>query len=93
MLKDSKKLNTDYAKITAISGIQAIGGTQLVVDDGDPHGEPHLWMKEISSDGNMQTSDVMFPAIPFFLYANPKLAVAMLEPLLVHQEAGLYPHK
>ncbi|CCG84065.1 protein of unknown function [Taphrina deformans PYCC 5710] len=90
---EAGRIDDKYAMIIAISGIQAMGGTQLVINSEDPSGEPHLWMKEISSDGNMQTSDVMYPAMPFFLYANPKLLVAMLEPLLIHQEAGLYPNK
>lgn len=90
---ESSKIDDRYSWITSLCTIQAIGGTQLVVNAEDPDGPPHLWIKEISSDGNMQTSDVLFPAFPFFLYANPKMAVALLEPLLVHQEGGLYPHK
>lgn len=90
---NSSQIDETYASITEISTLQAIGGTQLVINLDDPDGEPHLWMKEISSNGNMQTSDVLYPAFPFFLYANPKLAVALLEPLLIHQEGQLYPHK
>lgn len=90
---NSSTIDVNYASITELSTLQAIGATQLVINLDDPNGEPHLWMKEISSNGNMQTSDVLYPAFPFFLYANPKLAVAMLEPILIHQEGELYPNK
>ncbi len=43
--------------------------------------------------GNMQTVDVIFPSFPFFAYAEPRLLLAVLEPLLLHQEAGLYPNR
>ncbi len=49
-------------------------------------------MKEISSDGNFQTVDVIFPAFPFFLYTNPKWLSYLLEPLLEHQLSGQYPN-
>jgi hypothetical protein len=34
---------------------------------------PWYFMKEISSDGDISTADVIFPASPIFLYTNPYL--------------------
>jgi hypothetical protein len=31
------------------------------------------FIKEISSDGDVSTVDVIYPAAPFFLYFNPEL--------------------
>lgn len=52
---------------------------------------PVIFLKEISSNGNMNTVDVIFPAAPFLLYTNPDWLAYVLEPLLEHQMAGLYP--
>ncbi|CAG2175663.1 unnamed protein product [Oppiella nova] len=50
-------------------------------------------VKEISSDGNCQTVDVIFPHFPVQLYLNPVLLKYLLDPLLDNQERGLFPLK
>lgn len=78
-----------YADIVSISARQVMGATVFA---GTPE-DPILFLKEISSNGNFQTVDVIFPGFTFFLYANPKWLAYLLEPLLEHQMAGLYPNK
>ncbi|KAK6514513.1 hypothetical protein TWF281_004711 [Arthrobotrys megalospora] len=77
-----------YTEILLLSTRQVLGGTSF---SGTPS-RPLLFLKEISSDGNFQTIDVIFPAFPFFLYVNPSWLRYLLEPLLEHQSAGLYPN-
>ncbi|KAL2162636.1 hypothetical protein VTH06DRAFT_6472 [Thermothelomyces fergusii] len=78
----------DYQDIAALSARQVLGATQF---SGSPE-NPILFLKEISSNGNFQTVDVIFPAFPFFLYTNPKWLAYLLEPLLEHQLSGQYPN-
>ncbi|GAP90806.1 putative glutaminase A [Rosellinia necatrix] len=78
----------DYQDIVALSARQVLGATQFA---GTP-GSPIIFLKEISSNGNFQTVDVIFPAFPFFLYTNPKWLAYLLEPLLEHQLSGQYPN-
>lgn len=54
--------------------------------------QTYLFMKEISSDGDTNTADVIFPAAPIFLYLNETLIKLLLDPLFVNQESGLYPN-
>ena len=67
--------NRNYGAIVALSARQAIGGIVLVesaqerVTDGKGS-RPLVFLKEISSDGNMQTVDVIFPA---YFHSSPKL--------------------
>ena len=49
-------------------------------------------MKEISSDGNVQTVDVIFPFHPILLYTEPSLLKLVLDPLFENQESGQYPN-
>ncbi|HTA18204.1 MAG TPA: DUF5127 domain-containing protein [Polyangia bacterium] len=76
-----------YADLCALAFRQAFGGTELV---GTPD-EPWLMLKEISSDGNVSTVDVVYPASPAFIYTSPLLLKLMLDPLLEYAEAGGWP--
>jgi hypothetical protein len=77
----------DYLTITSLSVRQAFAGVQLCGTSE----KPYLFLKEISSDGNIQTVDVLFPSMPIFLYSNPILLKYLLDPLFENQEAGLFP--
>ena len=79
----------DYVDILALSSRQVMGATSF---SGTPD-NPLLFLKEISSNGNTQTVDVIFPAFPFFLYTNPRWLAYLLEPLLEHQLSGQYPNQ
>jgi hypothetical protein len=81
-------ISQDYATLTSLSARQVFGSTQLC---GTPK-KMYLFLKEISSDGNVNTVDVVFPAYPALLYSNPDLLKLVLEPLYENQEAGDYPN-
>lgn len=78
----------DYVDIVALSARQVMGATQF---SGTPD-DPILFLKEISSNGNFQTIDVIFPSFPFFLYTNPRWLAYLLEPLIEHMLSGQYPN-
>ena len=79
----------EYVDTAALTARQVMGGTSFA---GTPD-DPILFIKEISSDGNFQTIDVIFPAFPFFLYTNPRWLVYMLEPIFEYTLSGQYPNK
>ena len=81
--------SSNYVDIVALSARQVMGATSF---SGTPE-NPLLFLKEISSNGNCQTVDVIFPAFPFFLYTQPRWLAYLLEPLLEHQLSGQYPNK
>lgn len=78
----------DYLTIVSLALRQAYGATQLC---GTP-AKPYLFLKEISSDGNIQTVDVIFPAHPAYIWTNPTMLKYLLDPLFENQEAGDYPN-
>ncbi|KAF2825873.1 DUF1793-domain-containing protein [Ophiobolus disseminans] len=87
--EDSTNAGGDnYALMTTLAARQAFGATQLV-GTKDKH---YMFLKEISSNGNTQTVDVIYPASPIFLYTNPELLKLMLDPHFENQENGHYPH-
>lgn len=78
-----------YVDIVALSARQTMGATSF----SGTKENPILFLKEISSNGNSQTVDVIFPAFPFFLYTNPRWLAYLLEPLIEHMLSGQYPNK
>lgn len=82
-----KSGSEDYKDILALSARQVLGACSFA---GTPD-DPIIFFKEISSDGNMNTVDVIYPAFPFFLYTNPKWLAYLMEPLIEHQMSGQYP--
>ena len=77
----------NYAAICALAVRQAAGGTELVDHDG----QPWAMLKEISSDGNVSTVDVIYPAFPGYLYLSPAYLRLLLEPVLAYAENGGWP--
>ncbi|KAK5203682.1 hypothetical protein LTR47_008441 [Exophiala xenobiotica] len=87
-----------YYSVVALAARQIMGAYVLTVqpdltDNTTNPDEPLMFQKEISSDGNVNTVDVMFPAMPFFLYANPDLLRYNLNPLFYNQENNFYPNQ
>ena len=78
----------DYVDILALSARQVLAATSF---SGTPD-DPLLFLKEISSNGNCQTIDVIFPSFPFFMYTNPRWLAYLLEPLFEHMLSGQYPN-
>ena len=85
-----------YYSIVALSARQVMHSYVYAIPPVDPSGmstysDPLMFQKEISSDGNVNTVDVLYPALPFFLWANPEMLRYTLQPLYEHQEGGFYP--
>jgi hypothetical protein len=76
-----------YAALCSLALRQAFGATEMV----GTAAKPWMFMKEISSDGNISTVDVVYPAFPAFLYANPNLLRLQLDPILDYAESGKWP--
>ncbi|KAH9904317.1 DUF1793-domain-containing protein [Xylariomycetidae sp. FL2044] len=88
-----------YYAIVALSARQVMGAYAYAVPPQEANStihrstsEPLIFQKEISSNGNVNTVDVLYPASPFFLYANPELLRMMLQPLYEFQEDEFYPN-
>ncbi|KZV98208.1 DUF1793-domain-containing protein [Exidia glandulosa HHB12029] len=94
---DSAKIASNYAGLVSLSIRQAFAACELTLSKTSSGAfntsDVLLFMKEISSDGNMNTVDVIFPAWPVLLYTNPQLGKFLLDGLFQYQATGLYPNK
>lgn len=79
----------DYLTVVSLAVRQAFGALHLVGDSQNQY----VFLKEISSDGNVNTVDVIFPASPMLFYLNPSWVRLLLEPVYLVQQNGLWPEK
>ncbi|HEX5483928.1 MAG TPA: DUF4965 domain-containing protein [Terriglobia bacterium] len=78
-----------YAEVAALAYRQAFAANKMATG---PHGEPLMFLKEISSCGCAQTADVIYPESPLLLLVNPKLLEYSLIPLLDYAQSGQWPY-
>ncbi|CCF48728.1 hypothetical protein NDA11_007682 [Ustilago hordei] len=86
-----------YAAITQLSLRQAFATFEITVSK-DSKGKYNtsdtlLFLKEISSNGDMSTVDVIFPLFPLLSYTNPDLLRDLMLPIFEYTESGMYPNK
>ena len=75
----------EYAAIAVIGFRQAIAAHKLVED---ANGVPFFMPKENFSNGSISTVDVIYPSSPMFLFLNPKLVEAQLEPVMRYAQTA-----
>ncbi|KAK0558195.1 hypothetical protein OC844_005346 [Tilletia horrida] len=91
--------DSQYAAITALSVRQAMATIEITISKNssgafNPESDPvYVTLKEISSNGDFQTVDVIFPAFPIFSFLNPNIIRDLLEPIFKYTMSGLYPNK
>lgn len=78
-----------YADIVALSTRQAYGGIDLTISgESLDTKEPLAFIKELSSDGNVNTIDVIMPAFPIYWVMDPDWIRLLLEPVMKYLAAG-----
>ncbi|OQE13784.1 hypothetical protein PENFLA_c043G10311 [Penicillium flavigenum] len=78
-----------YADILALSTRQAYGGIDLAIPNDSLNTSQVLaFIKELSSDGNINTIDVIMPAFPIYYVMDPDYIRLLLEPVMKYLAAG-----
>lgn len=64
---------------------------RLQVPADDPGASPQAFIKEISSDGNLNTVDIIFQTWPVFISLNPDYIKLLWEPIMSYSASGRWP--
>ncbi|KAL9616903.1 MAG: hypothetical protein Q9160_008251 [Pyrenula sp. 1 TL-2023] len=84
---------SNYSDILSLSLTQTFGGIDLTIpNDTLCTSSPSAFIKEISSDGNVNTIDIIVELLPFFSVFNPDWLRLMLDPVISYLESGRYPN-
>ena len=87
--RGSATAGTNYSTILTLGTRQAFGGIDLTIPKDTLDTSDFLvFLKEISSDGNVNTMDVIFPAFPQFYVMNPEYIRLLLEPIVQYLASG-----
>jgi hypothetical protein len=76
----STRISPHYAKIGALAFRQTFAAIEFT--HSATFNESWAFLKEISSDGDINTMDVIFPASPLLFYAAPEVVKMLLLPVL-----------
>lgn len=87
----SNDFGSKYADILEASVRQSFAAYELTVPSADRSAEPSLFLKEISSDGNVNTIDLIFQSWPIFVNLNPEYIKLVLKPVLAYLASGRWP--
>lgn len=80
---------SNYSDIILLSTRQAFGALDLTIpNDSFNTGDVMIFVKEISSSGNVNTVDVIFPMFPVFYVLCPEYIRLTLEPVVQYLETG-----
>ncbi|CZR64017.1 related to glutaminase [Phialocephala subalpina] len=80
---------SNYSDILLLTTRQAYGGADVTIpNDTLNTSDIMIFLKEISSDGNVNTLDVIFPAFPIWYVMSPEYIKYQLEPILQYFETG-----
>jgi hypothetical protein len=80
MQQMTSTISANYAKIGALAYRQTLAAIELTYNP--KYDENWAFLKEISSDGDINTMDVIFPASPHLFFFNPRLVKQLLLPVL-----------
>ncbi|KAI9734614.1 MAG: hypothetical protein M1834_002215 [Cirrosporium novae-zelandiae] len=88
------KISNNYSDIARLSVLQVFGAIELTIPENDLNtSDVMAFVKEISSNGNIQTVDLLFSAFPIFYTMNPTFIKLLIEPTLRYLNKGHWPHK
>ncbi|KAF2771578.1 glutaminase A L-glutamine amidohydrolase [Teratosphaeria nubilosa] len=87
----SGTFGSQYADIIEASVRQTFGAIELTVPANNLTAEPQVFLKEISSDGNVNTVDVIFQSWPIFISLNPTYIRYLFQPIMSYLQSGRWP--
>lgn len=83
----------NYSDILSLSVRQAFGSLDLTIPTTSlSTAESMVFVKEISSDGNVNTIDVIMPMAPIYYVLAPDYIRLTLQPVMDYLASGAWPH-
>ncbi|KAJ5141090.1 hypothetical protein N7526_002085 [Penicillium atrosanguineum] len=82
---------TNYSDILALSVRQTYGGIEITIpNESLDTSDTRAFIKEISSDGNINTVDVIYATFPIFYILSPEYLKLLLAPIFDYMATSAY---
>jgi len=82
---------SNYSDILALSVRQTYGGIEITIpNDSLDTSDTRAFIKEISSDGNINTVDVIYSTFPIFYILSPEYLKLLLSPIFDYMATDAY---
>ena len=83
--------SSNYSDILALSLRQTYGGIELTVPhDTRDTKDARAFIKEISSNGNINTVDVIYATFPVFYILSPEILKLLIKPIFEYMDSDAY---
>ncbi|KAJ7254983.1 hypothetical protein B0H12DRAFT_545654 [Mycena haematopus] len=94
ILQDAGAVSQDYADLISLGARQAMAGIEITLStsqDGSFNlSDVKAFMKDVGNSQRVNPTEAIYAALPAFMYLNPNITGALLEPLLEYQNSSSY---
>ena len=91
--KATSVAGSNYSDIVSLSARQVFGAMEITIPyDTLDTSDVMIFVKEISSNGNVNTMDVILPISPILYVMAPEYIRLLLEPVMRYLGSGAWPH-
>ncbi|KAF8180551.1 hypothetical protein K438DRAFT_1938236 [Mycena galopus ATCC 62051] len=94
ILADAGAVSPEYADLISLGTRQAMAGMEITLSnaaDGSFNlSDVKAFMKDTGNSQRVNPTEVIYAALPTFMYLNPNITGVLLEPLLEYQNSSAY---
>ncbi|KAF7378318.1 hypothetical protein MSAN_00257500 [Mycena sanguinolenta] len=94
ILQDARAISQNYADLVSLSARQAMAGFEITLSTF-PNGsfdfsDVKAFMKDVGNSQRVNPVEVIYAALPAYMYLDPNITGALLDPLLEYQNSSNY---
>ncbi|KAJ6467832.1 DUF1793-domain-containing protein [Mycena sanguinolenta] len=94
ILQDARAVSQDYADLVSLGARQAMAGVEITLSmsqNGDFNfSDVKAFMKDVGNSQRVNPTEAIYAALPAYMYLDPNITGALLEPLLEYQNSSSY---
>ncbi|KAJ7915217.1 hypothetical protein B0H13DRAFT_2658900 [Mycena leptocephala] len=94
LLRDATAVSQDYVDLVSLATRQAMAGVEITLSTGQDGSlntsDVKAFMKDVGNSQRVNPIEVIYAALPAFMYLNASITGALLKPLLEYQDSPAY---
>ncbi|KAF7326594.1 hypothetical protein MSAN_02502900 [Mycena sanguinolenta] len=94
ILQDARAISQNYADLVSLGARQAMAGVEITLstfqNGSFDFSDVKAFMKDVGNSQRVNPVEVIYAALPAYMYLEPNITGALLEPLLEYQNSSSY---